>query len=472
LLKINYIIRLNANRFVESRGRAVGISPHHRQGMRKLLVYIVLSFSILSWVLCSTTPVNPYQDYKNCAIDFLTPGNSDTTVLTGDTVSLSVRIVGATLFNRLALRIDTTDSAVVTLFSGWYDTAVVKRVFSTPDTIIVHVEAILQNKAVLQDSIHIVVKPKPNKAPVISVDLPESLSVEIGAACSASVAVEGAAPLSYHWTKDGLLRTADTLATLHIGNFQAGDTGLYRCIVSNSWGMDTTRPMRLRVKRADPGKLVFWQFAILRDTLEEGDSIKVRMDSLYHAPAGEATTVSFLNNAASNRAAFIGDSMFTFRSGVRDSGLYALAVVVSSQSGSDTAQVLIKVNARYCSLTLQSDSGSIIITPPAAGLKFRWHDSVSIKAVPKSGYSFFSWSGDASGTVDSMKLIVLKNMTIQARFTPTGNAACTPLTGGSLNAAIRAASPRAVRPKSICPAQGSYDLGTIKVWGTVRVDIE
>jgi hypothetical protein len=195
----------------------------------------------------------------------------------------------------------------------------------------------------------------------------------------------------------------------------------------------------------------------------------VRIDSQYSAPAADTVALSVIDTAE-KRAAFRGDSLFTFHVGARDSGVYSIPVVVSSKSGADTAAIIITVQSRYCTLSLSADSGTITVTPTAQ--KYRWHDTISIKAVPKSGYLFVSWIGDVNGNADSMRLVILKNMTIKAHFTPKNDTGCIEINAGSLNKAIREASPGSVRPKSICPAQGTYDEGTIRIWGTVRFAIQ
>ena len=71
-----------------------------------------------------------------------------------------------------------------------------------------------------------------------------------------------------------------------------------------------------------------------------------------------------------------------------------------------------------------------------------------------------------------IKIIMIKNMTVGASFIAASSSECMQLTGGSLNKAIRDASPGAVRPKAICPEEGIYDQGTIRIWGKVRFSLD
>ncbi|MBN1128340.1 MAG: immunoglobulin domain-containing protein [Chitinispirillaceae bacterium] len=432
--------------------------------MRKTALLFCLVIVSLLWLLCST-PTNPFEDYSNCKIAIVSPGQADTVCLVYDTVSIAIRVDGATMFSALTLYIGKKDSVTVTSFaSSWTQTVEVEKVFQLPDTVELTVKAILKNQGRLDDTLRIIVA---GRAPLITLEPPDSIAVEIGAACSVSVAATGVPPLTYIWTKNGSLLPDDTAATFKIGNFQGSDSGVYRCIVSTGWGSDTSRPMRLTVKKQS-GKTIYWNFAFYRDTVQEGDSTFIRLDSLYSAPASDTISLGMLETV--NQAALRGDSLFVFHAGARDSGSYLIPVRVSSKSGADTAMIVVTVAPRYHTLTLIADSGSITVTP--AAVKYRWSDTVSLKAQPDSGFRFSLWSGDASGLVDTISLVVLRDMTVRARFISKDSSGCIQITAGSLNQAIRSASPGSVRPKSICPAQGAYDQGTVKIWGTVRFVIQ
>jgi hypothetical protein len=432
--------------------------------MRKILALFSLSVSLFLCLLC-TAPTNPFEDYNSCSVSFMIPGRADTVCYVNDTLPITIKIEAASLFSSLTLYIDSTDSTKISSFSSsWTDTITMEKVFQMPDTVDLTVKAVLRNKEQLQKTLRVFIA---GRAPVITMEPPEALAVEIGAACSVSVAAEGLPPLSYQWMKNGSPLAGDTAAKLHIGNFQAADSGLYRCMVKNNWGSDTSRSIRLTVKERS-GKPVFWNFAFYRDTVKEGDTLSIRLDSLYTAPVSD--TVSFALVESERRASFRGDSLFTFYAGARDSGSYLIPISVSSKSGADTGIMAIAVTPRYCRLTFNADSGSIVATPSAD--KYRWGDLISLKAIPKTGFIFFQWSGDISGITDSISVAVLKDMMIQARFIQKDSTGCVEIQSGSLNQAIRDASPGLKRPKRICPAQGMYDQGTIKIWGAVRIEIQ
>ena len=74
-----------------------------------------------------------------------------------------------------------------------------------------------------------------------------------GSNVSFSVTATGTAPLSYQWQKDGVdltdgdRITGATTATLTITGVMESDEGGYRCVVSNSLGMDTSNNATLTV---------------------------------------------------------------------------------------------------------------------------------------------------------------------------------------------------------------------------------
>ena len=77
-----------------------------------------------------------------------------------------------------------------------------------------------------------------------------------GSGVSFSVTATGIAPLSYQWQKDGVNLTdggsitGATTATLTITGVIESDEGGYRCVVSNSLGIDTSNAAMLTVGKS------------------------------------------------------------------------------------------------------------------------------------------------------------------------------------------------------------------------------
>ena len=74
-----------------------------------------------------------------------------------------------------------------------------------------------------------------------------------GSEVSFSVTATGTAPLSYQWQKDGVNLTDEgritgaTTATLTITGVMESDEGGYRCVVTNTTGMETSNTAMLTV---------------------------------------------------------------------------------------------------------------------------------------------------------------------------------------------------------------------------------
>jgi len=88
------------------------------------------------------------------------------------------------------------------------------------------------------------------------------------------------------------------------------------------------------------------------------------------------------------------------------------------------------------------DGGSV--DPP--GGYYEAGANVTLTAIPATAYRFDHWGGDASGTSDTLNVVVDGNKTVTAYFTKLYNlsASCNPTDGGSVS-----------------PTSGAYDTGTV-----------
>jgi len=79
-----------------------------------------------------------------------------------------------------------------------------------------------------------------------------------------------------------------------------------------------------------------------------------------------------------------------------------------------TKNIIFKNSTNYTLTINNPENGSII---PNSGLPYFADGTiVNIAAVPKPGYEFTSWSGDVSGTVNPIDIVMTKNMTVSAIF--------------------------------------------------------
>jgi hypothetical protein len=281
------------------------------------------------------------------------------------------------------------------------------------------------------------------------------------------ITVAGTKPLSVQWFHNNSPKSGADKETLAFDSVRPSDQGTYFCVATNPWGRDTSVSMLLTVKEVT-NKPVFWNFFTHQDTVFEGDSILLRIDSLYTVRTNETIVVEAIS--ASKRISIRGDSLFVFNAGARDSGLYIIPMAVSSNHVFDTATFKILVRPRYCTLTLSPDSGSVIVNPSLSS--FRWGDSVTLQAIPKTGFLFSEWRKDAAGNDTIMRLRIAKDMVVAAHFIMMSSQDCIHMNTGSLDTAIRAASQYSLRPSKICPDEGTYNPGTIKILGKVRIVFE
>ncbi|NLW32410.1 MAG: hypothetical protein GXY77_13245, partial [Fibrobacter sp.] len=136
----------------------------------------------------------------------------------------------------------------------------------------------------------------------------------------------------------------------------------------------------------------------------------------------------------------------------------------------DDALFHINVIARYCTLSVSSENGKILVAPLKDS--YRLGDRITLNADPDSGYEFFEWYGDISGSDSEIELIIDSSMSVSARFWPQASTECYPIENGYLNSTIKEVSAGAQRPKLLCPKSGFYENGTVKISGKVRFVIQ
>lgn len=76
--------------------------------------------------------------------------------------------------------------------------------------------------------------------------------------------------------------------------------------------------------------------------------------------------------------------------------------------------IIFKNSANYSLIINNSENGSIISNPSLSN--YIDNTAVTLTATPKPGYEFKGWSGDVSGTINPLSILMKSNMTVSANF--------------------------------------------------------
>jgi uncharacterized repeat protein (TIGR02543 family) len=101
-------------------------------------------------------------------------------------------------------------------------------------------------------------------------------------------------------------------------------------------------------------------------------------------------------------------------------------------------------------LTAPGSSSIAVIVRTPDKTSYAQGDTVTLVAVPRSGYTFTGWSGDIAASGDTLKIVMKKNITVYADFLNT-------VTGKKVYTVNTIATNGSVR---LTPAGGVYDSGT------------
>jgi hypothetical protein len=430
----------------------------------KYRIFYTLSialFLFLFIIKCGPLPTDPYNDYSNAQIELLPINVPAQGFKIGDTVTYSIVIKMPHLFSSITVTAnDMVIQEKIETSKREKDTCLIRQYFNEPDTFYVTINAILKNDEKRSTNAKVIINGIP---PIITKDLKPLNYVKTGAACTLSVAVSGSTPQQFLWYHDSTNVFEGKNDKFIIPAFSNVDAGVYFCIATNSWGADTSASAVL-ISGDTIKESATWIVDTLRDSLFEGDSISKSLKGLYTRQATQSVTVSLAGQ--SNKAVSVNDSLFKFTAGHRDSGDYVFSLVLSDSKNNDILPILIKVKPRYYSIFIAADSGTVTLSPQLS--QYRWNDTVQLKAIPKTGFVFYQWDGDFSGTNENMTLVITKTISGIARFWSIKNSECDKVSDKNLANAIKMYSTSSNRPKKFCPDPGEYNNGALKINGGVR----
>jgi hypothetical protein len=204
---------------------------------------------------CVVTNGNGADTSKHAVLNILkrpaiTKDIVDTSVSVGDTLRLFVKATGSRIsyqwyLNGAAITGATKDSVALNGITSENDSdsvhCVVKNTLGT---------SVTSNKILLTVL-------NSTQIPKIIKEPEAPLSISVGDSLSLSTDAIGSGTISYTWYKNGLTANDSTGAgkRFYKASVLASDSGVYRCIVKNSFGQDTSTAVRVTVKAVIPAKL-------------------------------------------------------------------------------------------------------------------------------------------------------------------------------------------------------------------------
>ena len=424
---------------------------------------LLISFVVFVIVFFCNAPLDPMKNYDKSGIDII--DTSTTVYSVGDSVSLDLELRMPHLIDYIVFSINGKDSTIICRYDPDYrDTLELVKSFQDPGNIEILFTVFFKNGKSKEIPRQISIQGLP---PKITSSPPVVLYVNKDSSCTLSVVSEGSVPIHYQWLKNDDKLEDDTLSQLIITEFTLSDTGVYTCVVTSDWGVDTSKPSVL-IYREITGKTVYWNQGNHEDSVHERDSLIINLKDFYTNESQEEVTFSALEY--NDRCYFRGDSQFVFKSFKGDSGIYTVPVSIKGDNDEDNASFSINVIATYCTLSVSSENGKITVDPMKNS--YRLGDRITLTADPDSGYEFFEWYGDINGSDSEIELIIDSSMSVSARFWPQASTECYPIENGNLNSTIKEVSAGAQRPKLLCPEPGLYENGTVKISGKVRFVIQ
>jgi hypothetical protein len=207
----------------------------------------VVALSLFFLVFCATIE-NPYKEPENIGISLTVAGDSGVAFHTiSDSLNLEIALKLANLVKFVIVEwnspAELRDTIKVTT-NEFEDTIDVTHVFTSEGERIIRASAVPANSS-MQKSAEIMIRI--GRRPVITgngrVLIPEILRPDT--ACFLAVAATGSDTLGYSWYRNNKVLSSAAKDTIFFDSVTSADTGSYFCIVSNSWGSDTSNLYRL-----------------------------------------------------------------------------------------------------------------------------------------------------------------------------------------------------------------------------------
>lgn len=243
-------------------------------------------------------------------------------------------------------------------------------------------------------------------SPPVITNAPEALTVMVGDEATFTVGAEGPT-LRYQWLHGVQSLPGATNAILKITNSSPLHAGTYSVVVSNTFGVEISEPVQLRVK--------FVQ-------LFSGSQMLTGGTHAFTAPPTLTVQSRFVNGlrfytldgSAPNFGSLPYTAPFLVSKNRRVRAIGYSADFLQSDEADAVDVVLLKGKQ----LSASSTGGGSVSLLPAGGTYFS-NETVTVTATPSPGWSFLYWLGDAQGTVPSTGLAMDRDRTVRAVFGTT-----------------------------------------------------
>jgi hypothetical protein len=236
---------------------------------------------------------------------------------------------------------------------------------------------------------------------------PQSQTVFVGDNVTMSVAASGTAPLRYFWRFNGTPITGATNTNLQLNSVTSDQSGSYSVIVSNTSGSITSAPAALRVKTVE---LYYGSQLLTNGTYTFNSSPTLSVRSAY------ASGESFYTLDGS--APSFGSTYYSGPFVVSHSGtVRAIGYSADFSQSEEADAVNVSVLANHTLNATSSGGGTVTLNP--AGGRYLSTNTVTVTAVPASGWSFLYWLGDAPGNTASINISMERDKAVYAVFGTT-----------------------------------------------------
>lgn len=264
---------------------------------------------------------------------------------------------------------------------------------------------------VVSDSIVFYVLTKGYK-PACNTTNDTTIALFAGKIVSLAVQAEGRAPLSYSWLKDTTVLEGKNHDTLKITSFSENDSASYKCIVSNEYGVDTSRTFILKYRPFSGG---------IKGVVADLSGNKLETATVTLLPSNKKNNT---DTAGFFEFSSLSANSYTLKvslSKYQDTTLSGIAV--NDTETLDLKTIKLKIIDTTTFKVAYNGNGNDSGTVPSDTTKYNPGSKIAVSSIgnlSKDGHSFSTWNTkkDASGDnfTPGDSFVVNGNVTFYAQW--------------------------------------------------------